>query len=302
MNRLLAPGREIFRWYLRKFPLRDGKASFYRWLAPRLTPKDRFVTITMEAGFRLNLDLQDEVQHKMYFFGEYDERYEARMLRRLLAPHEVFYDVGANIGYFTLLAATALQHTGQVAAFEPGQESFASLRGNLALNPYGNILVYKVAVTDREGEATLFSSRGGANGCASLYAGGPEPKNREVCRTVALDGFAAASGLPAPDFIKIDVEGAELSVLKGAGNLLAHHQPLLLLEMKEATLTAAGTNKREIQEFLTGFGYQPAFPYRRRWHRGHDVTGIRSRNILWFDPHKEAHQAKMARLPLLGLG
>ena len=87
----------------------------------------------------MKLDLRDAVQRRMYFYGDYDERYEAQMIRRLLDQGETFWDIGANIGYFSLLAAAALQHTGRVIAFEPGRVAYARLMDNIALNPFRNI-------------------------------------------------------------------------------------------------------------------------------------------------------------------
>jgi len=300
MNWLPSTGRAFFRWYLRKFPLRDGKSFFYQRWSASLTPAPRFLTVSLDAGFRMNLDLQDPVQRKMYFYGDYDERYEARLVRRLLDPGERFWDIGANIGYFSLLAATALKNTGQVVAFEPGQGAYGRLLENIALNPYRNLLTYNLAVTDREGEATLYLAPGMADGCASLYGAGSQSQGRESCRTVSLDGFATSQGLPGPDFIKIDVEGAELPVLRGAREILASFQPLLLVELKEGPLAAAGTDKREIQELLAGYGYAPSYPHRRKWYLARDVREIKSRNVLWFNPALAAHRQKAGRLPILG--
>ena len=299
MNWFSSISREILRWYLRKFPLRDGKTFFYQRFSPRLTPPEPFVTTALDAGFRMKLDLRDAVQRRMYFYGDYDERYEAQMIRRLLDKGEIFWDIGANIGYFSLLAAAALQHTGRVIAFEPGQVAYARLMDNIGLNLFGNIATFNLAVTDREGEAALHLAAGTADGCASLYGAGGEVTAREICRTVSLDGFAPSHALPGPDFIKIDVEGAELFVLRGAREMLAVSRPLVLVEMKAETLAASGTDKREIQELLAGYGYVASYPYRRKWYRARDVSEVKSRNLLWFDPAVRAHREKTARLPII---
>jgi FkbM family methyltransferase len=299
MNGFSSLSRNILRWYLRKFPLRDGKTFFYQRFSPRLTPSEPFVTAALDAGFSMKLDLRDAVQRRMYFYGDYDERYEAKMIRRLLDKGEIFWDIGANIGYFSLLAAATLQHSGQVISFEPGQVAYARLMDNIGLNPFRNIATFNLAVTDREGEAALHLAAETADGCASLYGAGPEVTAQEICRTVSLDGFAQSHGLPGPDFIKIDVEGAELFVLRGAREMLAVSRPLLLVELKAETLAASGTDKREVQELLAGYGYVPSFPYKRKWYRARDVSEVKSRNLLWFDPEVKAHREKTARLPII---
>jgi len=244
--------------------------------------------------------LQDPVQRRIYFYGDYDERYEAAMIRKVLEPGEVFWDVGANIGYFTLLAAASLRHTGQVQAFEPGRQAYAQLQENIALNPYRNITANHLAVTDREGEATLYLPDGTADGRASLYRDAGLPQSSQTCRTVSLDALAASQGLARPNFIKIDVEGAELLVLRGAAGILEEYRPLLLVELKGGTLAAAGTGKHEIQELLAGCGYLASYVHRRRWYLARDVREAKGRNLLWFAPAVAAHRAKTARLGLSG--
>ena len=162
--------RALFRWYLSKFPLRDGKAYFYEKLHPRLMPAERLVTATLDKGFKMKLDLEDAEQRKVYFFGHYHERYEADLVARLLDPGEVFWDVGANVGYFALVAAARVGDTGQVLAFEPGAAALERLTDNVGLNPYQNIRIYNLAVADRDGEATLYRAEGIADSSASLFA------------------------------------------------------------------------------------------------------------------------------------
>ena len=82
--------RKLFRWYLSKFPLRDGKAFLYAHLHAGLAPTVRFAVIRLDKGFTMNLDLQDPEQLKVYFYGHYHERYEADLGERLLKDDDVF--------------------------------------------------------------------------------------------------------------------------------------------------------------------------------------------------------------------
>jgi FkbM family methyltransferase len=297
---LTSLAREAFRWYLRRFPLRDGKAFFYKLLQGRLAPAEGWATARLVRGFSLRLDLADPDQRKMYFYGDYDERREAKLIQRVLAPGEVFWDVGANLGYFTLLAATRLGNTGRVVAFEPGQRAHERLTENISLNPCTNILVCNVAVTDQAGEAVLYSQPGLADGRANLYRAGDEQTESEPVRTVSLDGWRKQQGQPGPDFIKMDVEGAELAVLKGAEETLAASAPLLLVEMKEGIFQALGLDRNAIQELLGRHGYRPAGLERGRWRPYREVGEIISRNVLWLKPDLPRHREKAARVPLRG--
>jgi len=295
---LTAVGRNLFRWYLSKFPLRDGKAFLYERLHAGLKPPERYTVVRLDQGFRMNLDLQDPEQLKVYFYGHYHERYEADLVRRLLNDDDVFWDVGANVGYFTLVAATALAHRGQIIAFEPGQNAYQRLTENVSLNPYRNIQTFPVAVSDREGEAVLHVAGDIADSSASLYAAGQTQVRAEVCRTVSLDHFLREEGLRPPDLIKLDVEGAELAVLQGARGLITESPPLLLVEMEEKNLRAAGASREAIRGFLSPYGYRAAHLKKGRWYATRDFTGVKGRNIFWFNPDLEAHRRKAGKLPI----
>lgn len=291
--------RGLFRWYLSKFPLRDGKAYLYARLHAGLKPPERYAVVRLDQGFRMNLDLQDPEQLKVYFYGHYHERYEADLVRRLLNDDDVFWDVGANVGYFTLVAATALANRGQIAAFEPGKNAYQRLTENVSLNPYRNIQTFDVAVSDREGEAVLHVAGDIADSSASLYPAGQTQVRHEVCRTVSLDHFRRVQGGHPPDLIKLDVEGAELAVLQGARGLISATPPLLLVEMEEKNLRAAGASKAAIQAFLKDYGYRAAHLRKGRWYATADLEGVKGRNIFWFNPDLEAHRRKAARLPVI---
>jgi FkbM family methyltransferase len=298
---LTAAGRNLCRWYLSKFPLRDGKAYLYERLHGLLRPEERYAVVRLDQGFRMKLDLQDPEQLKVYFYGHYHERYEAGLVRRLLKDDDGFWDVGANVGYFTLVAATALANRGQIVAFEPGENAFARLVENISLNAYDNIKTFQLAVSDREGEAVLHVLGDIADSSASLYPAGPAQGREEVCRTVSLDHFRREEDLSPPDLIKLDVEGAELAVLQGARELMAATPPLLLVEMEEKNLRAAGASREAIRQFLAGYGYRAAHLRKGRWYATTDLEGVRGRNIFWYNPALEAHRRAAALLPVLGI-
>ena len=292
--------RGLFRWYLSKFPLRDGKAFFYERFHASLAPADRYAVVRLDKGFRMQLDLADPEQLKVYFYGHYHERYEADLVARLLSGDEVFWDVGANVGYFTLVAATALNHHGRIIAFEPGKNAYARLTENLALNPWRNITAYPLAVTDREGEAVLHLAGDIADSSANLYQAAQIQAGCEVCRTVALDHFLREEHLAPPDLIKLDAEGAELAVLQGAQQLINDSPPLWLMEMEEKNLRAAGASKAAVTQFLTGCGYRAAHLSKGRWYATDDPASVKGRNIFWFNPQVAAHRRKAAILPVQG--
>ena len=277
--------RGLFRWYLSQFPLRDGKAYLYERLHGGLTPPDRYAVVRLDKGFRMKLDLADPEQLKVYFYGHYHERYEADLVQRLLSGDEVFWDVGANVGYFTLVAATALNHRGRIVAFEPGKNAYARLTENLALNPWRNIQAFPLAVTDREGEAVLHLAGDIADSSANLYQAATNPGRLRGLPDGGPGPLSSRKSIyPLPDLIKLDAEGAELAVLKGAQKLIAESPPLWLMEMEEKNLRAAGASKAAVVQFLTGCGYRAAHLSKGRWYATADPAGVKGRNIFWFNP------------------
>ena len=293
--------RKIFCTYLRRFPVRDGKEYLYQRFQASLAPPAGQVPARLTRGFTLALDLADPVQRRMFFFGDYDERREADLISRVLAPGEVFWDVGANLGYFTLLAASTLKHTGQVLALEPSPGAYACLMENISRNAFTNIQTFRLAATDREGEAVLYSVKGQPDGRANLFRAGPGQTESLPVHTVTLDGWRERHNLPGPDFIKLDVEGAELAALTGARKTLLDWDPLLLVEMKEAIFQSLGTDRATIEGFLGQFGYRPAGLFRGRWRRCRNVSEVASRNVLWLKPELPRHREKAARAGVAGV-
>jgi len=172
---------------------------------------------------------------------------QSRALLGLLRPGSVLFDVGANVGYYTLLGSRVVGPTGAVVAVEPASRNLALLHRHLELNGVGNVRVVAAACAERAGYAAF---EDGVNTAEGHLAGADVsivPAQATV-RTVTLDELAA-SGPRAPDVVKIDVEGAELRVLQGATGLLQRHRPVLLLSVHSAALRDACLG------LLGGFGY-----------------------------------------------
>ncbi len=281
----LAIVRALVRGYLRYFPLRNGKGWLYRQCQEKLLPPERHVVMRVRQGFRLRLDLMDPAQRQVYFFGEYDERHEIRLLTRLLLPGDRFWDVGANIGYYTLTAAKLVAPAGRVVAFEPGAAAWQSLKDNVALNPGGTIRLERLALSDRSGEAVLHRRGDIADGGASLSRRADYHQAAEVVTTTTLMAFLAASGEGPPDFLKIDVEGHEDDVLAGGAELLeGHSPPLLLIEMNDPARIGAR---------LSRAGYHGVYLRRGRWRLLEDPLAPASRNVLWFRPDNPGHRERL---------
>ena len=199
------------------------------------------------------------------------ERVPFAILRRLVRPGDVVYDIGANLGLYTRYLVTALG-AARVVAFEPAADNRVLLERNLALAGLGErVAVLPLAIGDEDSSAefqvddmqsasgTLSKVTGGAP-CVGRGNLGLGPLTTEVaCRS--LDSLAA-EGLPRPDVIKVDVEGAEALLLRGARRLLREAGPSLLIELHGAELA------REVLPILADLGYACAAKVSPRLHAG----------------------------------
>jgi FkbM family methyltransferase len=140
---------------------------------------------------------------------------------RALKPGMVFFDVGAHVGFYTLLASV-LVNDGRVFAFEPLERNAALLEKHVRLNGITNVTLFRLAVGDRPGTARFQVGRSSSMGKLSADGGLP-------VEVASLDDLHARGVIPAPDVVKIDVEGAEALVLRGASRLLSEGRPVLFL-------------------------------------------------------------------------
>jgi FkbM family methyltransferase len=184
---------------------------------------------------------------------DYEPHVVARM-RRELAPGQTFVDVGASLGYFTVLAGDAVGPTGRVVSCEPGPQNHSVLLLNVVSRGLENVTVHRLAVGDRRG-VLLYSGSGG-NGAVGPYDGDPAAlATHDLVETAPLDELLA--GLDRVDIIKADVEGAEGLVLRGARQTLAAHHPVLFLEFSPPSLaTTSGMSGRELLDELGALGYR----------------------------------------------
>jgi FkbM family methyltransferase len=207
---------------------------------------------------RLFVDLADHVIGLNIVRGGY-ERDEIRYVRTLLKPGNTAIDVGAHIGFFTIHMAAAVGRTGRIYAFEPVDANADLLERSIAENGFGDRVVFRrAAVGAQSGTATLTYAvetlnSGGAyllrDGAAALAGNVQKP-----IPIVALDDL----DLQRPvHLIKMDVEGAEPQVIRGATRLLKEDRPILLSELHPTQLArASGVSANEFLQQLHGIGYR----------------------------------------------
>ena len=282
MNRQL---NRLVRGYLRWCPITDGKRLLLNLTRDRITPEDPIVTFKTKYQFRLKANLTNPEHQYLYFYGTHDERYIVTKLLNIIKPGDMCWDIGANIGFYTCLLASLVEDSGAVVAFEPAARTYGYLKENVSLNQFTNVTVVNKGLGDKQEQRLLhYSEAGLAEGTASLkYADGRAASERVTLDTI--DNLIPE--LPTPEFIKIDVEGYQLEVLRGAEHCLKTHAPLLMAELKDV----GETNRAifgEIEDYVANLGYQL---YKIRKHsiqRCKGLSDTTERNFFLVKEHSRA--------------
>ena len=213
-------------------------------------------------GYRWLLKDSELVERNIILNGVWEPESTA-IVRRFLRPGDVFCDVGANIGYYTLLAAQIVGRRGRVVAVEAMAEPAAILAANVFLNglsPWVTLLPFALADRPRlAGDGTPFHY-------SCPWPAAAEDRRVHPVTYVTLDSIAAAGALPELSFLKVDTDGYEAHVLRGGRYTLEQQRPLVLVEVGDWTLRHAagipeegytyGTATREMLALLTACGYR----------------------------------------------
>lgn len=206
------------------------------WISAKIVPRETLTWIQVEHGPGAGLCLRVNARTGQAILGGSGEPAVQQALVEHLRPGMTFYDLGANIGFFSLLAARLVGTQGRVIAFEADPEVATRLREHVARNGFSQITVEEKAVWSEQGVVSFerIDPRDSPDrGLGHVVGGGA--KNSIQVQAVSLDGYCGAA--TAPDFLKCDVEGAEVEVFRGAQRLLKEKRPGIICEMhSEANL------------------------------------------------------------------
>jgi FkbM family methyltransferase len=230
---------------LRRVPVLGKCVS---WAGAKLVPRDSLAWVQVQSGPAEGLWLHlNPRTGRNYFEGGGEPEVQA-VLREQLRPGMIFYDVGANIGFFSLLAARLVGKEGRVVAFEADPEVAGRLREHVARNAFGWIAVEEKAVWS-EPRTVYFARTDPATspdrGLGHVVAAGSDDTIRVSAES--LDDYIKTQR--APDFLKCDVEGAEVEVFRGAQRLLKEKRPGIICEMH------SDENQRVVVEEFSRYGY-----------------------------------------------
>jgi FkbM family methyltransferase len=214
-----------------------NKQRLYNFFAEDTSPSHDVICTTNlpYAGLvKLSLNLHDDLSRRWYYCGYSGyETGTVRLVCKLLESRRCVFDIGANVGYYTLLVAAALEGRGEVHAFEPCPRVFQWLARNAQLNGLSCVFLNQAALSDVDGHQRLFLPADFAGTNASLMENFTAQDGFVMTPTLRFDSYCRTKVTQPVDLIKIDAEGAELSVLYGAGDLIDQWLPDLICEVLE---------------------------------------------------------------------
>jgi FkbM family methyltransferase len=223
------------------------------------------IWVQVEPGMTVLLDPYDEIGGTVLAYGSYEQA-TVRELERHIPRGGTFVDVGANIGWYSLKAARAAGPKGHVIAVEPDRETLIELRSNIRASGAASVIaVAPVACADSETTLTFYAAPRRNTGESSLSQANASQEGAIAAsypvRARRLDDILKEAGVDRVDAMKIDVEGAEFLVLKGATETLDRYRPVVVMELVDRQLKAMGSSVEEVQAFMRAHGYPPGRMY-----------------------------------------
>jgi len=249
--------RSAFVGLTRLFPREHGKYSiltrlYFPWFGASAPKQHVFRT---SHGFLLNGDLTEYLQAWIYVFGSY-ELPTVRLIRSYLQPGDVAVDVGAQIGYLTLVMATSASRQTSVLSFEPESGNITRFKANMNLNSIENVLLIEKAASEHEGILRLYlSADENAGTHSTVFVEGNVSETFVEIPSTTLDAAVRALGKDRVDLVKVDVEGGEIDVIRGADSILENHRPLVIVELSDALQAARGSSCKAFKEHMLEYGY-----------------------------------------------
>lgn len=204
--------------------------------------KDEF---TIVDGHKMFLDKNDSL---LLSINKIYEENETNFIKDSINEGDIVIDIGANIGYYTLLFARLVGNTGKVYSFEPDPRNCLLLEKNIQINDYNNIVLEKKAISDKTEKSILYVTDDNAG--STMHKGNSTTKNEIDIDAITLDDYFKANSI-APDFIKIDIEGYELNALKGMKMVLQSSNKIkIMIEYNPLTKNFFNSDPMDSLNFL----------------------------------------------------
>ncbi len=214
----------------------------------RIMPTDGIFHVA--PGVTMRLQMKDYIERSIYFDSfEFTCR---RVLMSFLKSGYVFVDIGANVGYYSLLANKRVGDSGRVLSFEANPVTAKKMRENMQLSGAEQVELFEIALSDKDTEVQIFCPKDETHGFASMRNQGWREADSYFVPSKRLDDILP-EGLTRLDLIKIDVEGAELLVFSGSAETIKKYKPAILLELNKEAAENFGYDTLEIVKLLISY-------------------------------------------------
>lgn len=243
--------------YVRYFPINKGKQRLVTQSTKRFPLNEKRLAKLRFNDIQMECDLTKHIQKQLFFFGEY-EREESQLWVDFARDSSTIFDIGANVGLYSLLAAS-VNSNAFVYAFEPTPMLQSILKKNILINEIDNIIVNPVAVSDESGDIFLNTCTGGdgSNEGMNFVSHTQVQEVTEVVQALTIDDYCQQNGIETIDLMKMDIEGGEFRALLGAQKMLVNKEiRIILMELIEWAANRSGSSCNEIKQLLFDSGYK----------------------------------------------
>ncbi len=240
---------KLTNWYIKHFNFPKRGLKYFLQFIKLINHKQDFIGKSFfDSKFYCNLN--DHIEKYIFWYRAYEET-ESKWLLNTLSTPVTFIDIGANIGYYSILVA-GQNGQNNVYAFEPSAKNFERLTNNINLNKLQNIITVNKAIGNKNEAVKLYHTEDNNAGMHTLNA---QNNIYETVQQIILDEWVTQQNIGAINYIKMDIEGAEMQALQGMQHILTTQKPTLLIEIANEHLSRFNTNSAAIHAFLQQFGY-----------------------------------------------
>lgn len=241
-----------------------------------------------DEGIKMWVSLSNYIESNIFWQGvEEEDRGQVKLLKEILKPDHVFFDIGANIGVITMIAANHLAD-GAVHSFEPSDHHLEKLHRNLEVNDFQNVRVNPFALSDENATYELYlpdekedEIRNTGRASVNEMEDDEEFKEEEI-ETRVLDSYVEDESVNQLDVMKIDVEGEELNVLRGGSDTIDRFQPDVFMELNRIHIDRAGDRPEDVLNFWDDHGYSV-------YRIGYDGEAIPVNQVEKLDEHQNLY-------------
>lgn len=245
----------LCRFFLCKFPV-SGRYRLKNFILNNNLHRDIDVVINIDSSIKMRLRLDEYVQQNIFFYNYYEKNETEYWKKNIQAGYTIF-DIGSNVGYYSLLASPIIGNTGRVFMFEPVGINMERAKANILLSGFSNIHCNKKAITNKKGSVNIRVADDSNLGMSGLSDCINESGVDEQVEGITLDEFVRENKIESVEMIKIDVEGAEPLVIQGAKTCLQKFSPILMIEVCIETLVRLNFTINDVYNPLYEMGYRP---------------------------------------------